>query len=93
LFERAGAGEFHQTDNQSVAEHLHGVLQRVAVATRDVTVEVADDVIRLRGQVRTDDDRSRLLSAVGAEAGGRDVESMLHLPDEPAPNKVAARRA
>jgi hypothetical protein len=93
LFGRAGAGEFHRTDNQSVAEHLHSVIERADVATGDVTVEVVDDAIRLRGQVRTNDDRSRLLSAVGAEAGGRRLDSMLHLPNEPAPNKVASRRA
>jgi hypothetical protein len=76
-----------------VAEHLHAVIERADVATGDVTVEVVDDAIRLRGQVRTNDDRSRLLSAVSAEAGDRRLDSMLHLPNEPAPNKVASRRA
>ena len=28
MFARAGAGEFHQRDNRSVAEHLHAVLER-----------------------------------------------------------------
>jgi hypothetical protein len=32
-----------------------------------------------------------VLAAVGAEAGDRQVESMLHLPDEPAPNKAPSR--
>lgn len=93
LFERSGAGEFHQRDNRSLATHLHAVLQRADVPTGDVTVEVVDDVVRLRGQVGSDDERSRVLAAVGAEAGARHVESMLHLPDEPAPNKLASRRA
>jgi hypothetical protein len=89
---RAGAGEFHQRDNRSVAEHLHAVLERTDVPTADVTVEVVDDAVRLRGQVRTDDERSRVLAAVGAEAGTRQVESLLHLPNEPAPNKASSRR-
>jgi hypothetical protein len=93
LFARAGAGEFHQQDDRSVAEHLHAVLERTDVPTTDVTVEVVDDRVRLRGQVRTDDDRARVLAAVGAEAGSRQVESMLHLPDEPAPNKAPSRLA
>jgi hypothetical protein len=93
LFERSGAGEFHQHDNRSVADHLHEVLERADVPTGDVTVEVADDVVRVRGQVRTNDDRSRVLATVGAESGDRQVESMLHLPTEPAPNKAASRRA
>ena len=75
------------------AEHLHAVLERTDVPTADVTVEVVDDLVRLRGQVRTDDERARVLAAVGAEAGSREVESMLHLPNEPAPNKAPSRQA
>jgi hypothetical protein len=93
LFERAGAGEFHRRDDRSVADHLHAVLERTDVPTGDVTVEVVDEIVRVRGQVRTDEDRARVLAAVGAEAGDRNIESMLHLPNEPAPNKAASRRA
>jgi hypothetical protein len=93
LFARAGAGEFHQRDNRAVAEHLHAVLEHTDVPTADVTVEVVDDVVRVRGQVRTVDERERVLAAVGAEAGPRQVQSLLHLPDEPAPNKAASRQA
>jgi hypothetical protein len=93
MFRRAGAGRFHRRDDRSVAEHIHAVLERTDVPTADVTVEVVDDVVRLRGQVRTDDDRARVLAAVGAEAGTRQIDSMLHLPNEPAPNKAASRSA
>jgi hypothetical protein len=93
MFRLAGAGRFRRRDDRSVAEHLHAVLERTDVPTADVTVEVVDDVVRLRGQVRTDDDRARVLAAVGAEAGTRQVDSMLHLPNEPAPNKAASRSA
>jgi hypothetical protein len=93
LFERAGAGRFHGRDDRTVAEHLHEVLERTDVPTGDVTVEVVDAVVRLRGQVRTNDERSRVLAAVGAESGDRHVESLLHLPNEPAPNKAASRGA
>jgi hypothetical protein len=93
VIERSGGGEFHHKDNRSVAEHLHEVIRHVDVPTTDVTVEVADDVVRVRGQVRTNEERSQVLAAVGAQSGDRHVESMLHLPTEPAPNKVASRRA
>jgi hypothetical protein len=93
LLERAGAGKFHRRDDPSVAEHLHEVLERVDFPTTDVSVEVVDDVVRLRGQVRTSEEMSRVLAAVGAESGDRHVESLLHLPSEPAPNKASARRA
>jgi len=93
MIERSGGGGFHRDDNRSVAEHLHDVLRQADVPTTDVTVEVADNVVRLRGQVRTNEDRSRVLAVVGAQSGDREVESMLHLPTEPAPNKLASRRA
>lgn len=90
---RAGAGRFHRRDDRSVAEHLHQVLEQIDVPTRDVTVEVVGDQIRVRGQVETAEHLSTVLDAVGSEAGGRRVESLLHLPAEPAPNKRPALRA
>lgn len=92
MLQRAGAGHFHQRDDRSVANHLHQVLKQSEVPTKDITVEVADDLVRLRGQVRTVDDMSKVLAVVGAESGNRQVESFLHLPTEPAPNKQSARR-
>jgi hyperosmotically inducible protein len=92
VMKRAGAGKFHRRNDPSVADHLHEVLERIEVPTNDVTVEVVDDVVRLRGQVRTTDELTRVLAAVGAESGERHVESLLHLPTEPAPNKAASRR-
>jgi osmotically-inducible protein OsmY len=76
-----------------VAEHLHQVLKNADVPTKDVTVEVLDDKVRLRGQVRSVDEMSKVLAVVGAESGNRQVESFLHLPSEPAPNKQPARSA
>jgi hypothetical protein len=93
VMRRAGAGTFHQRDDTSVAAHLHEALAHIDVPTGDVNVEVVEDVVRVRGQVRTSDEMGSVLSAVRAEAGGRHVESLLHLPTEPAPNKAASRRA
>jgi hypothetical protein len=93
IMRRAGAGTFHQRDDTSVAAHLHETLEHIEVPTGDVNVEVVDDVVRVRGQVRTRDEIDSVVSAVRAEAGGRHVESLLHLPAEPAPNKAASRQA
>jgi hyperosmotically inducible protein len=93
VLERAGKGRFHQWDDRSVADHLHQVLATAEVPAKDVTVEVLDDRVRLRGEVRTVGDMSKVLELVAAESGNRRLESFLHLPDEPAPNKQPARRA
>lgn len=87
---RAGAGRFHRRDDRSVADHLHQVLETLDVPTTEVTLEVLEDRVRLRGEVESDQHRSRILDTVGSECGDRQVESFLHLPGEPAPNKASA---
>ena len=88
-----GAGHFHPTDDRSVELHLHQLLAELDVDTHDVTVEVHEGLARLRGQVASDTDRQRVLTTVRESRGVREVESLLHLPDEPAPNKEPARQA
>ena len=91
--ERAGAGRFHPTDDRSVAEHLHQVLGELDVATDDINVDVVGGVAALRGQVASSSDIDAVVRAVTGEPGVHRVESYLHLPGEPAPNKEAALRA
>jgi osmotically-inducible protein OsmY len=88
-----GAGKFHPTDDRSVELHLHQLLTELDVDTSDITVEVHEGLVRVRGQVRSEDDRARVLSIIGGSRGVRSIESLLHLPDEPAPNKEPARHA
>jgi hypothetical protein len=88
-----GAGQFHPTDDRSIELHLHQLLSELDVDTTDVTVEAHEGQVRLRGQVRSTDDQQRVLTAVGEAPGVRRVDSLLHLPGEPAPNKEPARRA
>jgi len=90
---RAGAGRFHPADDRAVAEHLRAVLNGLDVNTNDVNVEVVEGVVRLRGQVADREASLQVISAVSAEPGVRFTESLLHLPGQPAPNKVAALRA
>jgi hypothetical protein len=90
---RAGAGRFHPVDDRAVADHLRAVLSGLDVDTSDVNIEVVDGVVRLRGQVADRKISLRVVSAVSGEPGVRFTESFLHLPGQPAPNKVAALRA
>src|SRR5262245_37427759 len=50
-----GAGRFHPVDDRDVATHLKEVLTRLDFPTRDVTVEVVDGTVGLRGQVEEAD--------------------------------------
>jgi len=90
---RAGAGRFHPADDRAVADNLRAVLSGLDVDTSDVTVEVVEGVVRLRGQVADRKASLRVVQAVSGEPGVRLTESLLHLPGQPAPNKVAALRA
>jgi hypothetical protein len=85
-----GGGRFHPVDDVEVAQHLKSVLARVPVDTSKVTIEVADGVTRLRGEVERAEHAGRVVDAVRHEPGVREVESWLHLPGQPSPNKLAA---
>jgi osmotically-inducible protein OsmY len=89
----AGAGTFHPRSDVQVAEHLHEAIARLNFPTFDVTVEVADSVATVRGQVTSDDQRREILETISQQPGVDSVTSWLHLPGEPAPNKADAYRA
>jgi osmotically-inducible protein OsmY len=88
-----GAGQFHPTDDRSVELHLHDLLAGLDTDTKDVNVEVVEGLARVRGQVTSGDDMQRVVDLVHGCPGVRSVESFLHLPDEPAPNKKRSRAA
>ncbi len=79
--------------DRQVADHLHETIARLEFPTKDVTVEVADAVATLRGQVADDGQRRLIVDAVRRHPGVDSVTSWLHLPGEPAPNKAAAYEA
>lgn len=90
---RLGAGTFDPADDISLADHLHGRMSRLDIPTDHLNIEVVDGVVRIRGQIDTPDDIDRIVETVIGEPGVRDVESYLHLPGEPAPNKEEALAA
>lgn len=85
-----GAGAFHPTDDRSVERHLHQWLAELDVDSHDVTVEVCDELTRARGQVGDEQAMTRATDELRRSRVVRGVESLLHLPEQPAPNKQAA---
>jgi BON domain len=92
-----GRGRFEPVDDHLLADHLRGVLSRVQGPNDQLTTEVVDGVVRLRGEVGRPADAQRVVSALACEPGVARVEDLTHLPGEGAPNKAdsldAARRA
>ncbi len=58
-----------------------------------INVDAADGCVTIRGQVDDPAHRDAIAEAVGGVTGVEDVQNLLHLPGEPAPNTEAARRA
>jgi osmotically-inducible protein OsmY len=88
-----GGGEFHPESQTDLREHLRQVVAEQPFATNDVTVDVVDGVAALRGQVGTPEEINALRSVVAGVDGVDRVESYLHLPGTPAPNKAEAMQA
>lgn len=74
---------------QTVKQYLAGVPADI----ENVTVEVVDGLVTLRGQVAGDDAKSTIEAAVSGTPGVREVRSFLHLPGVAAPNKASAVQA
>jgi osmotically-inducible protein OsmY len=91
--EAEGGGQPRPQDDVDVTHAVRQAFSAAGVSTEDVTVEAVDGVVTLRGQVATEDDKGRVEQAAGSTAGVRAVQSWLHLPGQPAPNKAEALRA
>jgi len=80
-------------DDVDVLHEVRQQLSRVGFPTPDVTVDVVDGRATLRGQVHDGAQMQAVQEAVASAPGVRMVESWLHLPGEPAPNKAASLEA
>jgi len=88
-----GAGHYHPESEVDLREHLHQVIASLDFPTRDVNVEVVKGVATLRGQLATGDQELIVISEVKKVPGVNQVQSFLHLPGTPAPNKEASLHA
>jgi osmotically-inducible protein OsmY len=85
-----GAGRMHPEDDRDVVQGIKQRFARLGFPMSDVTVDVVDGTTTLRGQLDEPDQVDIVQNEVMKVAGVRAVESYLHLPGEPAPNKAAA---
>ena len=77
-------------DRTLVAKVKSEVLGRPEFAALDVVVDAAEGVVALRGEVPDQSVATKLETAVGGVTGVQRVESFVHTPGQPAPNKQAA---
>ena len=79
------------TDDKTLVDKVKSeVLGQPEFSGLDVVVDAADAVVALRGEVPDQTLASKLEKAVGSVTGVQRVESYVHAPGEPAPNKRAA---
>lgn len=88
----AGLGEFRPESQADLREHLRKVITDAGYHP-NVNVDVVDGVASLRGEVANGSQMQELVELVGRVNGVVAVESYLHLPGTPAPNKAASERA
>jgi hypothetical protein len=88
LAEAQGKGRPHPADDRVVVELMRAELARLPFHTTDVVLEVVDGGCRLRGQVADGTQRQQVIAAACRTPGVRSVQSYLHLPGEPPPNKA-----
>lgn len=92
---RGIAAELHRrepaaNDRELVDRVRSEVLGGPEYSGRTINVDAVDGVVALRGQLETPQQIRDLRAAVAAVPGVRDVESYLHLPGTPPPNKAEA---
>lgn len=91
--ESRGAGVPRPADDVEVAQLVRQALAAADAETTDVTVESVDRIVTLRGQVPTRRAQEAVEQAVSRTPGVMAVQSFLHTPGTPAPNKAASLRA
>lgn len=89
----AGAGVPRPVDDVEVVRVVEQALARLEVDVKDVKVESVDRVVTLRGQVDGREAKVAIEQAVSETPGVVEVQSFLHTPGTPAPNKAASLRA
>jgi hypothetical protein len=89
----AGAGEFTPEDDTDIVHAIKQAFSRLDVSTSDVVVDVVAGAATLRGQVDEAAAIDELQQTVVTVPGVVSVESYLHTPGTPPPNKAASLSA
>ena len=91
--EARGAGVPRPVDDVEVVNVIKQALSALDVDTTDVTVESVDGVVSVRGQIASREAQAKVEEAITRTPGVVEVQSFLHTPGTPAPNKAASLRA
>ncbi|MDP8962248.1 MAG: BON domain-containing protein [Actinomycetota bacterium] len=86
----AGGGTFTPEDDIDIVHAVRQALARLEFRTSDVNIDVVDGVASLRGQVERAAQIEEVTQAVSRVRGVAEVQSYLHTPGTPAPNKAAS---
>lgn len=93
MIEAEGGGVPRPVDDVEVVRVVEQALAGAGVEAPDVVVEAVDRVVTLRGQVPSRDTKRAVEQVASAAPGVIEVQSFLHTPGTPAPNKAASLRA
>ena len=91
--ETAGAGQLNPVDDIDIAQGIKQRFARLDIPTTDVKIDVLAGTATLRGQLGDEDRIGQAQHEAMKVPGVRAVESFLHLPGEPAPNKATSLSA
>jgi BON domain-containing protein len=93
--EMASTGpEMRSLDDVTLADRIQStVFGSPDVPNDRINIEVVGGVVRLRGELDSREEIDDISSRIAAVAGVNDVEVLVHLPGQPAPNKEPAVEA
>lgn len=88
-----GKGEFRPESDADIKQAINQRLSGLGVDTSDIVIDVTDGVAGLRGQVQRPEEMKKLEIETSQVPGVEKVNSWLHLPGDPAPNKAQSLSA
>ena len=86
----SGAGKPSPADDRVIVGEVKAGLTRLDYPTTDVNVDVVPGTATLRGQLQRPEQIHEVRDVVAGVPGVASLESYLHLPNTPAPNKAGS---
>jgi BON domain len=94
LGETPAASDDDRPDDLTLADRIHStVFGEPDVPADRLTIDVANGVVTLRGELDSQEEIDDIAGRIAAVADVLEVDVLVHLPGEPAPNKEAAIEA
>jgi len=90
----SSATDLRSLDDVTLADRIQStVFGAPDVPSDRINIEVVGGVVRLRGELDSQEEIDDIASRIASVAGVRDVDVLAHLPGRPAPNKEPAVEA